>query len=751
MFRTVPFQDRMEARHTDFNNFQSAARESVDRLTADAVTAGTAGYAGFLVTQSSATELKVAPGRLYRGDGSAFIMTAEVTRSVVSILPTATQRLVALIAYGQEEDSQTDVRDFWVDLEADTTEPRTVPVERRRSAIVDLVPGQESGTLPRPAIDQALTVIAWVTLGPVGILSISMEPASQLPSVRDNRNRLNVLEDWRSRTDPRVNTIDSSIAALKASVAGLASQGELLSLMRDVARVKEILEIPDDASDWAADRYLTTDETDVDNVDLNVLVEEGLRFRHDGRNETQLALYNPLDVNAYQAGNGLLLPAISGKSVRLASSSGASVAAVSIAQYGFQTHEMVQRSVSRQRIRYGTTYEVCTNAQWWRDGAYDSATNTFSRAGETFLVTSGDPARNHQMVRVTQFFVDTWEEPYWDYVTTDRTISGAQVAQSFLNPQDGWLAELRIRVTEKGADGDLAVSLCELTPAGTPDPTKLIAHVVVPHASIKVSPTATVIDVPPTFVSGGKRYAWLLTTLGSHKIQLVDGSRFSQGTFFYTTDGLYYAGDLTRDIWFEMGFLDFSATRREIELGALTLSGGIAAIDILAGAIVPKSCSLQHQVLVNGVWRSIDNSDPTIFAGLPPLLRHRVVMQGTPSVMPAIVIPESRVVVWRPRTTMKHISTTRTLATEAGTIRVDLQVCNFDPGRHTLTVKLRKEDGSLVSATGYTDRTVDAKRRVRSFSFTLDPAIDTYKIAIEGTTNNALAPFLIEERVDIAL
>ena len=57
MLKTVPFQDRMEARHSDLNAIQSSTRATFDTLVKDAVTADAPGYAGFTVTKNSATEL----------------------------------------------------------------------------------------------------------------------------------------------------------------------------------------------------------------------------------------------------------------------------------------------------------------------------------------------------------------------------------------------------------------------------------------------------------------------------------------------------------------------------------------------------------------------------------------------------------------------------------------------------------------------------------------------------------------------
>ena len=83
MLKTVPFQDRMEARHSDLNNIQGSARATFDTLVKDAVTADAPGYAGFVVTKNSATELQIAAGLVSRPGGAVFEREQASTRNLV--------------------------------------------------------------------------------------------------------------------------------------------------------------------------------------------------------------------------------------------------------------------------------------------------------------------------------------------------------------------------------------------------------------------------------------------------------------------------------------------------------------------------------------------------------------------------------------------------------------------------------------------------------------------------------------------
>ena len=82
MEKQVIFRDRQEAQAGDFNNAQDFARQSLDHIVRDGIVAEKA-FAGFLVTQKSATEIEIAPGRLYR-QGAVFEREDTQTRDLFS-------------------------------------------------------------------------------------------------------------------------------------------------------------------------------------------------------------------------------------------------------------------------------------------------------------------------------------------------------------------------------------------------------------------------------------------------------------------------------------------------------------------------------------------------------------------------------------------------------------------------------------------------------------------------------------------
>ena len=121
----------------------------------------------------------------------------------------------------------------------------------------------------------------------------------------------------------------------------------------------------------------------------------------------------------------------------------------------------VQQAV---RVRTGETLTYCTNSAFWKSGVYDPVTGILRRGDEVWTVDPADQARaniDHQFLRVTRMWVDRWEEPYWDMVTTNYVVQGSVLAQTVLMAQTGWLTSVEIFVTSADAAGGLTVLVTE--------------------------------------------------------------------------------------------------------------------------------------------------------------------------------------------------------------------------------------------------------------------------------------------------
>jgi hypothetical protein len=770
MERNVIFRDRQEVQAVDFNNFQDFARASLDDIVKDAVQ-DEKGWVDFTVNKTATAEVTVGPGRIYNA-GAGYVSDADVVFDLISELPVANSKWVAIVAWGTEEETDTQPRDFLTDATTGATEPAAVPMQGLRKCNVGTVVGVAAPQPAKPTIDSSNIVVAWVLLGTTDVISITLVEENRLPQVARTDGRVSVIEAWKALIEPRVNALASDLAAVIAQIQQQAGLGEarfIQSLAVDVARLKELNELSDDHTDYGADRFLDLEESNTDDVNYLAKVEEGVRFSDAAANSTSIQLFNPLNPDVIVS-NGFLLPKYT-ESKRF--SVGPFFEELSISQYQFQTFDMVQRTVSRERIRYGETITVCTNSSWWQSGRYDPAQQVFFKAGDTWEVLEGDASRNHQQVRLRKFFKDTYTEYYWDRITIDHNISGQQIAQTFLNGQDGWLTSIGLNFTQKGATGNVDVALAQVA-YGQPDLANLINKVTLNVTDILVSGDGTIetkVAFPATFLEAGKRYAIVLTTGGNHYVAMALGSAYAQGTFFNSLDGAYVQGTPNRDMMFSLYYAQFDRQRTVVDLQPLSLSGGITLIDILAPVVAPKSTDLQYEIQVAGTWTPLAEvtSGNTVLFGLPPLLPFRGVFNGTTDVQPGLDLTDSVLNYSRPRTTFKHISQADggaddiTLAAGSQNFKVIALLENFYETNHDLTCTIRKDGaGGEISPATTADEELDPpadagdanhKRIRRTFTWTpteLTTPMTSVRITMDGATTSALDTFHVAERIFLA-
>lgn len=753
MDRQVIFRDRQELQSDDLNNVEAFADRAFGEVISDAIT-GERQTVGLAISQATTTSIQVDAGRLWSGDtGEIFALDAALTISVFSYLPVADTKWLAVHVAGAAQNIDQQPRDFLVDLQTGETEPQVVAMESARVASVAVTSGIESADPQKPAEPTGSTLLGYVKLNTSGIVTIENATNKALPQLNRVNGRLVVVETWKDLAEPRIATMQSDIADLASRLRGAANRRQIEALAIDVARLKDLALLPDTYSDWAADRYLDDDESDTTNIDWYARVDEGVRFPWAAATEQQLGLFNPLTTDVILQ-SGFILPAYD-EVVRLQTTGYAGE--LSVSQYQSQAYSIDQGTFSRQRRRYGPTRVVCTNWYWWQTGNYDPATGIFEKDGETFVVVEGDATQNHQYIRLTQFWVDSYEDPYWYVNKTTVNISGAQVAQTFLQSQNGWLTTIDLHFTRAAASGVVYLHLCEVA-NGVPDLTKCIASCSVNAADLKVydaqtgaESTSFVLD-KPAYLQAGKRYALVLTTTGDHYVAVVSGTEYTQGTIFYSLDGAYYQGDFTKDLMMVLYYASFRNPRTEVELTTLSVSGGIADIDLLAELVEPPSTQLivEYQKEGTGSWYPIQAGTADQLQGLPALVNLRAVFVGSTDLMPGIGMTGSRLRGQRPALTFKHISTERTLSGASDDIKVQALLEGWDAAHHTIACTL-VDGANTYTADSYTD-TTEASGTRREFVFTPEDGtgISTFQIVFEGTTDNALTPFHIAERVDVA-
>jgi hypothetical protein len=392
-------------------------------------------------------------------------------------------------------------------------------------------------------------------------------------------------------------------------------------------------------------------------------------------------------------------------------------------------------------------------------------TGIFRISGESWEVAAADRANaaiNHKFIRVTQFWLDTYEEPYWDAVKSTATLNGQQIAQTFLNSQDGWLSQIGLYFSRKAMNGDVNILVCE-TAYGMPDLGRVISRTVLSAAGIQIGGTAqnaalpalveTTVPVVPTFLRSGRRYAIVLVTTGDHYIAMTNTDNgIVQGTFFVSTDGAFFAGNLVSDMKMRLYFAKFDAPRVVVELNPLQLAGGILDIDILNEGITPPACRTDFEVQVNGAWVPLDAppNGPNL-SSLPAILPLRAVLTGTSDLMPGFGLTASQVTVSRNKTAFTWVGTKRTLGSPTTSVKVIIDLQGYDEVKHDCTVTLLT--GSTLAGTETADVVEDqiqsdgTLRRTCVFNMTSQTQ---YAVKIAGATTTAAETFHVAEMIEYA-
>jgi len=750
MEKQVIYRDRQELQAADLNNTQIWLDEGQQHLVADAITSDRR-YTGLTVTARSSTELDVAPGRLYDGStGRVFAIDTVQTHSVFAMLPVQDEKWLAVSVSGQEEETDIQPRDFLIDLQTRAVEPQSVAMQRRRVAVVHIAQGLESPTPEKPQPPTGNTLLAHVRLSPSGIQEVVLDSNARLSNLQQVESRVQQTEGWIASAEPRIAHIMTDIAGLGREMQARATLSQAIDLAMDVARVKERLEIPDTYIWYGADHFLDESESDTAHAGYSARVEEGIRPPAVGSATSALSLQNPLDGAARVSTSGLMLPAYDEVArLRLENRQGD----IQISQYQFQTTNMVQRTLSRQRIRYGETRTACTNTGFWRQGPYDPATGIYRRAGETWLI---DPAYRNNMiqqsgiVRGTRIWIDTVNTTYWEAVTVPHTVQGSTLAQTLLMAQTGWLTSVELWFGNVDPGGGLDLLICE-APLGHPDTDRVVSRQTLAASALNGG-WCRIELAEPVLVRSGQRYAIVLATGAQHSVGYTSGTEYTQGVLMYRQDGQWLAdqNNVERDLMLRLNFARFRSPRTEIQMNPLELTGGIADIDMLYDGVTPDGTQLVWEYQVGGMWHPIVDGTESNLSSQPSLLPLRAVMIGTTDLMPAVRLTDSQVVVSRIDTAFTHYSTARTLASASSDIRVRLLLEDFDPAVHTADCQL-VIGGTPLAAASFIDEIVDGRSRWREFRFApTNPATD-YVIEITGSTSNWRQSWHVAERYDIAL
>lgn len=748
MEKQIIARDRQEVRPSDQNDMQRYASESMEHIAYDGVGKGKY-YAGLNVSQIGPTDIRIAPGR-YWAAGQIFVREESLQLGIQALdfslfqyLPTEHEKAIAAIVYGLEQDTNVEPRDFLVDLNTRVTEPQAVPMRRMRLAVVDMAEGIESPQPQVPPVPGGVLHFCTIYLGPTGILRIEMVESAKVPSAENNQIDLLELRAWQLSIAAQIETLRSLLAKIQELIAKFAPLRELRALAVDVARLKTRMRLPDFYSSYSADWFLFADKSDPTFSGYDARVDDGLLFPIESSALANMALLNPSDASV-MVHEGVALPRYSSiKRFATTGKDGDMPLAYEQQSFTVQTFEAATFTHA-----YGWSYNQYV--AWWAQ-KYNEPVN-FGQGG------APNTRLNHEQKTTYSYnwtlewnrnwTLEPVEHEYLSPTTTE--LFGALVAQTFLSPAAMWLTRVGINFTKVDTSGDVTLVVCQTSKTGEPLLGETLATTTIPQSQLKLYPQETTIAVKPCFLRSGKRYAICLITGGGHRVATVSGEKHTQGTLFYSTSGVFFEGDLTKDLLFSLYSAKFEQARSVIALQPISLSGGISDLKIDAPAHRPDGTSLIYEFQIGSSWKPL--TEPVYnLASLPDVLPLRVVLQGTTDVMPALTLAQDSILGSRSKTTLTHFSTLRTLPSASDALTVYAISYGFVSAQHTLTIAIVEAGGTVRTAAVAEIEDFPDGSTQHAFEFALPAPITQFRIRITATRSSAaVAPFVITERMDVA-
>ena len=780
MEQLVIHRDRQELQDTDLNNMQTFAQASVDHVVLDGIAHGL-WFVGFTVTSVTATEVSVAPGRMY-SDGAVFISEDDSPIDVFNLRPVSQLKKVLISVSKSQIDDDVQPRDFLIDIEQNVTEPSSVPMRRLRKATVNFRGGSEAAqpTIPATPVDEV--AVAVLTLDSGGVTGIDMLTDNLLPQVVRNYQMLVDQMRWRDGIAYRIDSLNSDMSALAALMSNFMTRDDFAEIM---AKIDEIGQVARDALSMAQtpdfrlsahDWLLNASTSDLTYGGFDALVNEGIRFDYNTTMNTTLTLFNPNDPDVVVNDNWML-PKYT-HHLRL------SIPTYDdehrIASYSSTSYQLVKKFRSRTRVRYGRTLTWCTNrvAHVMRRGSdFDYERNTFEMSGETWEVIDGPSLRElrdqyasgrfgTRTFRVRNTWVDEELEPYTERQKVTTNVNGQGCAQSFLNSQPLWLTQVGLFFSRVDAVGDVTVVVVECPDESRPSLAHVIEQVTVPQSDLLTGVgfeggglpalQETLVPLPPTFLMPGRRYAIGLLTTGDHYVALgPDSKQQTVGDFWFAQNGVLNLHPTARDKDMKLNLYTarFNNVSVEVDLNETTVVGGIESIDINADQFTPSGTRFQFEANIGGIWYPLSEELPGVnVADLTTgqaVVQLRAKFQGTPDLMPALGLGGSRTEVVMGNMKNAFLWASEIHDVGGGNLTQNIQVKArleyFDDAHHVCDIKIKPGAAALETADAVEDVVQSDGTVIRTATFALAAGTQTYQVEISGTTDNAAIPFHVAE------
>jgi hypothetical protein len=750
MQRRVPIQSKQYGSAVDMNNVGVFAVGAMDAMGADIVGPDNA-WTEMAVLQESSSSVRVNFGRIWRA--GKFYGNPDAVSEIVSLvttIPTSTKKVVTIIATGAEIEANLLPRSFYNE-ETGLKEAQTVATEIRRALTLSYVAGAEAGTPQAPDLDANYVPVANVLLGTGGIESIELLTDYELPTQQGMGARLLSLEVFRQTIGSRVETLASDLGNLNDKI-GSSNLPVIKLLARKLADMADQFGVDDTALLWGFDRFMTDAESDINHVDWNARIEEGLRFPYAASASVVPTLLNPADPSV-ETISGWTLPVFDNV-LRL--DIWGQYISVNLSSYQYSnTSYTIYPGPSRRR-RYGTSMVVAENEAFWQSSKYgvNYMTNTFMQAGETWLIEESwiDDDTGVTQYRVQQYWDDAIK--YWNgyQAITPTAANGYLIGQTFLNAQAGWMTQIGLRFSKVDAAYDVTVLVCKVD-RGEPDLSQIIATGTLLKenalASVSGDGNENPVTLTPVFLEPGQRYGVILVTGGDYAVACRTDNALSNGSLF-NGDGNSWVADLGKDMNMRLYFARFQQNFVAVDLQPVTLGGGITDFDAITREHSPAGSECHIQIQIDGLWKPFaPAAGAHPLAAKPVTLPMRLVMVGTSEVMPAIKLGESEISFHLSDDDFTYLSEIRDAGAAAASVELQLRIVGWDAGKHALTATI--ESGVNSDAPSSTTDVVQADGSIlRTMSFTLTLASQTYQIKLVGTSTDISDLFVVGHRYDLA-
>ena len=782
MLKEVIFRDDQKITTPDLNNLGAFSRQTFDALVANAVSS-LRYYTGFTVTKTGQTEITVASGH-YWGGGPVFVRSEPTVFNVLTggtYMPNVTKRIVAVVAYGESIETDVQERSFEIDDQGNT-EPQSVAMERLRYARIALVPGAESPNPTRPTLDIGLIPVAWVTLSTSGVDAVEMEESYRLPSVETLKQLVDAINVWRAQIGQILDTIQSELVRIQAAIPP-DNTSLLLEIFLRLNALENLTKEPPSAVQTFIDNFTSEVDSDIEYAGYDAIIDGGLRFPRGVPQLSKIRVNNPLDTRV-RGIEGVMTPAMTGTTARVVIDN--PDGALSTSQYTVQLTERVQKTLSREVISYetaahfivspatgrldhsvGTVYTALrqagmttTQVDAWLASMYDAImlldvkmtkAQTFKFKGpdgDTYDIsvigTSGGFRATIKGLAISH----TVTETYWENVTKDATVTGSQVAQTFLNATNGWLTEVETHFDQVGTTGDVRVFVVE-TRGSKPVDGSVISQGTIPVANL-VSNGKVRCTIDPVYLQGGRSYAIIWATTGNHFVKVRSGNKYISGTAYYLSDTndwlpVQNSGDICMGLY----FMAYAETRVEVLMEALTRTGGITGIRVNAAQHVPEGTQLLWETQRAGKWYQISEGEAGALDGNPTLVNLRAVFIGTRDLMPAIDMTQTEVELLGPLSNLTHFSKERDLASATTSIQVHYDITGYDADEHTFGCSLVLDGGSTEAPDSLTITPDPQDATLSRAKAVFTPAsLTKYRVKTTGGLGGAEGAFVVTERRD---